>query len=269
MELSPNLFDAIAGAFDMRLGLPQEFCRNIADAVVNIGEAGRGDLIVEVGPGTGQIGQWFACPLRYAGFDLSAAMLKEFRHRLNDLGDRLLIQADGNAGWPIRDHAARIIFSSRAMHLLEPEHVASEVFRVAHGCGATLVVGRVDRDPAGVRARMAAEMLERLRGHGFQGRHGKQYNRRLFESCRGRGANVLETVTVAKWKVLISPRQSLDAWRQLKGLGGVPVPRDVRDEILSELELWAEEVFGGLDKEFESDESYALRSVRVPPARPE
>lgn len=269
MEPSPNLFDAIAGAFDTRLGLPQEFCRGIANAVVNIAEAGPGDLIVEVGPGTGQIGQWFAGPLRYAGFDLSAAMLEEFRNRLNGRGDRLLIQADGNAGWPIRDRAARIIFSSRALHLLEPEHVASEVFRVAHTSGATLIAGRVDRDPASVRARMAAEMLERLRGHGYQGRRGKQHHRRLFELCRRDGANILETVTVAKWKVLISPRQSLAAWRQLKGLGGVPVPRSVRNEILAELELWAEEVFGGLDKEFESDESYALRSVRVSPARPE
>jgi ubiquinone/menaquinone biosynthesis C-methylase UbiE len=269
MELSPNLFDAIAGAFDARLGLPEEFCRNIADAVVNIAHAEPGDLIVEVGPGTGQIGQWFDRPMRYAGFDLSAAMLKEFFRRLNGPGDRLLIQADGNAIWPIRDRAARIIFSSRAMHLLEPEHVASEVFRVAHERGATLIVGRVDRDPASVRSRMAAEMLERLRKHGFQGRRGKQHNRRLFELCSREGADVLETVIVARWKVLISPRQSLDAWRQLKGLGGVPVPRNVRDEILSELGLWAEEVFGGLDKEFESDESYALRSVRVTPARPE
>ncbi|MGA9770424.1 MAG: class I SAM-dependent methyltransferase [Blastocatellia bacterium] len=265
MELSPNLFDPIAGAFDARLGLPEEFCRNIADAVVSIAQAEPGDLIVEVGPGTGQIGQWFDRPIRYVGFDLSAAMLKEFCRRLNDPGNKLLIQADGNAGWPIRDRAARIIFSSRAVHLLEPEHVASEVFRVAHARGATLIVGRVDRDPASVRSRMAAEMLERLRKHGFQGRRGKQYNRRLFELCCSEGADSLETVTVARWKVMISPSQSLDAWRQLKGLGGVPVPRNVRDEILSELELWAEEVFGGLSNEFESDESYTLRSVRVTP----
>jgi ubiquinone/menaquinone biosynthesis C-methylase UbiE len=269
MGPSPNLFDAIAGAFDTRLGLPQEFCHNIASAVVNIAGAGPGDLIVEVGPGTGQIGQWFDHSVCYAGFDLSAAMLKEFCNRLNDPGDRLLIQADGNAGWPIRDGAARIIFSSRAMHLLEPEHVASEVLRVAHTLGATLVVGRVDRDPASVRSRMAAEMLDRLHRHGFQGRRGKQHNRRLFELFRRGGANILETVTVARWKVLISPRQSLDAWRQLKGLGGVPVPRVARDEILAELASWAEEVFGGLDKEFESDESYTLHSVRVSPARPE
>jgi ubiquinone/menaquinone biosynthesis C-methylase UbiE len=266
MELSPNLFDPIAGAFDARLGLPEEFCRNIAGAVVNIAQAEPGDLMVEVGPGTGQIGQWFDRPIRYLGFDLSAAMLKEFCRRLNDSENKLLIQADGNAGWPIRDRVARIIFSSRAIHLLEPEHVASEVFRVARAGGATLIVGRVDRDPASVRSRMAAEMLERLRKHGFQGRRGRQQNRRLFELCCRKGADILETVTVARWKVMTSPRQSLDAWRQLKGLGGIPVPRNVRDEILSELELWAEEVFGDIGNEFESDESYALRSVRVTPA---
>jgi ubiquinone/menaquinone biosynthesis C-methylase UbiE len=267
MRPSPNLFDGIARIFDTRLGLPPEYCRDIADAVTGLAGAMPGDLILEVGPGTGQIGQWFDRPMRYVGFDLSAAMLKEFRDRLSDLGDRELVQADGNAGWPIRDGAARVIFSSRAMHLLEPEHVASEVARVAHRSGATLVVGRVDRDPASVRARMAAEMLELLHRHGFQGRRGKQQNRKLFELCRRDGAAVFEKVTVARWSVLVSPRQSLDAWRQLKGLGGVPVPPNVRDEILTELELWAEENFGGVGKEFESTETYVLRSVQVSPAQ--
>src|SRR5688572_24281201 len=159
MHASPELFDGQAGLFERRAGLPEAACRAIAKKVIEIGEAGSGDLIVEIGSGTGQIGQWFEAPVRYAGFDLSAGMLKEFSRRL----DSDLIQADANASWPLADGVAHVIFGSRAVHLLQQEHVAHEVFRVASSTGATLILGRVERNPDSVRARMTQEMNERLR----------------------------------------------------------------------------------------------------------
>ena len=256
MNASPELFDGQAGLFERRAGLPEACCHAIAKRVIEIGEAKAGDLIVEIGSGTGQIGQWFEAPVRYAGFDLSAGMLKESR-RLD------LIQADANASWPLADGVARVIFSSRAVHLLRQEHVAHEVFRLASSDGATLVLGRVEREPDSVRARMAREMNERLRGHGFVGRRGERHNRKLFELCCDRGAVELEPVAVAQWRTSASPRQSLDSWHSLDGLGGIPVPPPTRTEILRELEGWAEEEFGGLDQEFESRETYVLKSLRV------
>lgn len=260
MRASPELFDGQAGVFERRAGLPEACCRAIAKKVIEIGEAKSRELIVEIGCGTGQIGQWFEAPVRYAGFDLSAGMLKEFSRRC----DCDLIQADANASWPLADGVARVIFSSRAVHLLSQEHVAHEVFRVASSTGATLILGRVEREPESVRARMAKEMNERLRQHGFAGRRGERQNRKLFELCSARGAVTLEPVAVAQWRVSASPRQSLDSWHGLAGLGGIPVPAPTRAEILRELESWAEEVFGGLDQEFESEETYVLKSLRVP-----
>jgi len=260
-KCSPELFDGQARLFERRAGLPEDCCRAIAKKVIEIGEVKPGDLIVEIGSGTGQLGRWFEAPVRYAGFDLSAGMLKEFRRRL----DCNLIQADANASWPLADGVARVIFSSRAVHLLQQEHVALEVFRVASSTGATLILGRVERKPESVRARMAKEMNERLRQHGFVGRRGERQNRKLFELCCQRGAVELETLAVAQWQVMASPRQSLESWHALTGLGGIPVPASTRAEILRELESWAEEVFGGLDQEFESDETYVLKSLRVPP----
>jgi SAM-dependent methyltransferase len=254
---SPELFDGQAGLFERRAGLPETVCRAIAKKVIEIGEAKSGDLIVEIGSGTGQIGQWFEAPVRYAGFDLSAGMLKECSRRLD------LIQADANASWPLIDGAARVIFSSRAVHLLQQEHVAHEVFRVASSTDATLILGRVEREPDSVRARMAKEMNQRLRRHGFAGRRGERQNRKLFEMCCDRGAVTLEPAAVAQWRILASPRQSLESWQGLTGLGGIPVPGPTRAEILRELEGWAEEEFGGLDQEFESDETYVLKSLRV------
>jgi SAM-dependent methyltransferase len=258
MHASPELFDGQAGLFERRAGLPETVCCAIAKKVIEIGEANAGDLIVEVGSGTGQIGQWFEAPVRYAGFDLSAGMLKECSHRLD------LIQADANVSWPLADGVARVIFSSRAVHLLQQEHVAHEVFRVASSTGAMLVLGRVEREPESVRARMAKEMNERLRRHGFAGRRGERQNRKLFELCCERGAVAMEPVPVGQWRTVATPRQSLDSWHGLAGLGGIAVPAPTRAEILRELEGWAEEEFGGLDQEFESEETYVLKPLRVP-----
>jgi len=259
-----ELFDDQAAVFDQRAGLPGEYCRAIARAVVEIGQLAPGDLIVEVGPGTGQIGQWFSAPIRYVGIDKSAGMLKQLRLlRGRSAGDQVLVRTDANQGWPLASGVARVIFSSRAMHLLDQELAASEVFRVASPRGATLIIGRVDRPPESVRARMAREMNDGLRRHGYEGHRGEQRNRKLFESCRLRGGQVLEPVTVATWKVLASPRQSLDSWRGLKGLGGVPVPAETKERVLAELEAWAEEAFGVLDRQLESEELYVLRALRI------
>jgi ubiquinone/menaquinone biosynthesis C-methylase UbiE len=259
-----ELFDDQAAAFEQRAGLPADYCREIATTVVEIGQVGQGDLILEIGPGTGQIAQWLQPASRYVGFDLSGGMLKESQRRLCHDGNRSLIQADANAGWPLASGSARVIFSSRALHLLDHEHVAFEVFRVASGEGATLIFGRIERHRESVRGRMAKEMIERLRRRGFEGRRGERQNQKLVESCCRRGAEALELLHVARWNVSSSSRQSVDSWRCLTGLGGIRVPANIRDEILKELEAWAEKEFGGLDREYESEESYVLRPLRIP-----
>jgi ubiquinone/menaquinone biosynthesis C-methylase UbiE len=261
---SAELFDGQAGFFEKRAGLPEDCCRDIANAVVELGEIGPADILVEVGAGTGQIGRWFGEPLRYVGLDLSAGMLNEFsRYRDIDPASRLLVQSDANASWPLADGTARVVFSSRTVHLLDQEHVACEFLRVASSAGATLILGRVEREPESVRARMAKEMNERLRAHGFAGRRGERQHRKLFELCSRSGVVALEPLSVAKWRTIASPRQSLDSWRSKRGLGGLPVPDAIRAEVFRELEGWAEEVFGGLDREFESEETYVLKSLRL------
>lgn len=259
----PEFFDHQAASFERRAGLPESYCSEIARAVIEIGEAGAGDLVVELGPGTGQIGRWFDAGVRYVGLDLSIEMLREFRARLGDghVG-KALVRADAQGSWPIADASARVVFGSRAVHLLDQEHVARELFRVAARDGAMLIVGRVRREPQSIRARMSREMNERLRERGFEGRGGERQNRKLFEACSRRGAKILEPVTVARWTVSASPQVSLDSWRSLVSLGGINVPSEVRDEILKELEGWACKEFGALDREFESEETYVLYPLR-------
>lgn len=259
-----EFFDHQAAIFERRAGLPEVCSREIARAVLEIAGARAGNLIVELGPGTGQIGRWFSGPVRYVGLDLSEGMLREFRARLReDFGGRALVRADANGSWPLANASAHVIFGSRAVHLLDAEHVARETFRVASTKGATLIIGRVRREPQSMRARMAREMNERMRRRGFEGRGGERQNRRLFEACARLGAEILEPATVARWPVASSPRASLDSWRGLVSLGGINIPPGERDEILTELEGWAEKEFGGLDVESESEETYVLYPLRL------
>jgi SAM-dependent methyltransferase len=258
------LFDNQATAFEQRAGLPEHYCLDIANSVIEIGQVRPNDLILEIGPGTGQIAEWFEKTSAYVGFDLSGGMLREAQRRLDTARNGSLVQADANASWPLASGSTRVIFSSRALHLLDHEHVAGEVFRVASDEGAHLVLGRVQRDRESVRARMAKEMIGRLRQHGFEGRRGEQQNQKLIDSCCSRGAEDRGVKHVARWRVTTSPRQSVESWRCLSGLGGIKVPPNTRDEILDEMEAWAEREFGGLDRGIESEEVYAIRSLRIP-----
>ncbi len=263
-DAGPELFDVQAASFDKRTGLPEDCCRAVARKLVEFARETEGGLVVEVGCGTGQIGRWVEAPAVYVGFDYSLNMLREFRRRLGaTVNPPPLIHADANAAWPFADGAASVVFSSRAAHLLEQEHFASEVLRLASPRGATLVTGRVERTRGSVKERMAHEMNERLRQRGLKGRRGERRNRRLFEACERRGAVVLEPFNVATWNSKASPRQSLESWRRLKGLGGIEVSEEVRSEILAELETWAAAEFGSLDEEFEFEETYVLSPLRV------
>lgn len=249
---SPTPFDGQAAAFDRRAGLPEEECRAVAAAVLRLAGAGPGDRIVEIGAGTGLIGRWF--PDSYVGLDVSLGMLAVFRRRAPQAG---LVQADGAKAWPLPDGCARAVFSSRAIHLLPLDLAVSEVSRV----GAACVLGWVERRPESIKARMSREMQRRLRERGFPARSAG--SRRVLGALRERGAHDLEKVVVASWPARHTPRQSLDDWRSKEGLGGIVLPPGVQDEVLRELEAWAEETFGDLDASLETEDAYVLEGVSL------
>jgi methyltransferase family protein len=262
---SPTPFDAQAPEFDRRMGLPEADCRAIAAAVLALGEARSGDLrsdlIVEIGAGTGMIGRWFLDhPVRYLGLDLSRDMLEVFRRR-SGAGRAGLVQADAAEPWPLPAGVARIVFSSRAIHLLPPEHVVAEVLRVTAGEGGACVLGWVDRRSESVKARMSRQMRQLMKARGFSPR--TSGGRPLLEAFRQRGAAELPRTAVARWTVSESPRQSLERWRSKVGLGGSVLPPGVQEEILGDLETWAVAVFGDLDAIEEAEETYVLEGVRV------
>src|SRR5205807_597440 len=179
-----------------------------------------GDVVLEVGVGTGQIGLALCqLPLCYVGFDASAAMLEVFKRRHRESGRPVsLIDSDGNDHWPADDGSVNVVFSSRAVHLLRVDHVVEEVFRVASPIGATLVLGRLKREKQSLRARIRQEMRERLRQLGYTGHEGQQKESEILDACVRRGATRLERRVVAMWPVQHSAAQMLASWREKSGL---------------------------------------------------
>jgi ubiquinone/menaquinone biosynthesis C-methylase UbiE len=267
MNNRPAAFDAQAAMFDQRTGLPAQHCQAIAQAVLRLAEAMPGDLIFEVGAGTGMLGTWLARPpLRYVGLDLSRAMLEAFHRRLASPSPMsLLLQADGNHQWPLADGAVRVIFSSRALHLLDLAHVVDESCRVAQPDGASLIIGRIQRPPGSFPTTLQQAMQRLLRQQGFSSHAGEQHQRQLLATFKQRGGEVFEPVVVVRWTVMRTPWQSIPAWQSKPGLAGLDMPAVIQRAILEELGRWAQSVFGDLHRQVSCEEAYVLQGVNLRP----
>ncbi len=263
-------FDDQSETYDRRASLAETHCLKIADAVLSITNAQPNDCLVEVGAGTGSISKWLIHhPRQYVGFDISRKMLLQFQSRCDEnQRHKILLQADGNLRWPIGDRQAHIMFSSRAIHLLDSNHVVQEIFRIANPGRAMFLIGRIQRQQESVRARMRHEMRRRLHLQGYQARGGEQHRDRLIQLFCQLGAQRLDPVVVSEWSVSHTPFQSIESWQNKIGLAGIHVSSKVKEKMLRELKTWAESTFEGLHQPLESKESYVLDGVRIESANP-
>lgn len=258
-------FDEQAKTFETRTGLSKSTCQAIVQNALELADLQSGDLIIEVGAGTGQIGQWFAAqPMDYWGFDLSAGMLEEFRQHLDHPGDNVhILQGDANQQWPIADATANLIFGSRVLHLLDLDQVVRESLRIAQP-GATVLMGNIKRQKTSVKSQMREKMQNLLAQNTLQGRKKKQLMKQLIDCFVHHGAQPIEPITVSRWEVISTPRQSLDSWSGKAHLAGIELTEDLKQSILHHLQTWAEDTFGSLDRPIASEETYILQGVRLP-----
>ena len=148
-----STFDQQAPGYDARVGLPESVGAAVAAEIMVCAELQTDDLVLELGVGTGEIGVHLArLPVRYVGLDSSQAMLDVFRAK-GILGSSSLIVADCNQPWPLPDGSAAVVFASRVIHLLDPEHITRETVRICRSAGY-LILGRVLRDPDSLKSRL-------------------------------------------------------------------------------------------------------------------
>ncbi len=288
MTDAPAHFDPQAESFDRRAGLPAGVARDVANSIAEIAEAEAEEVrsdgmrtLLEVGAGTGEIGIELLRPaalapvsVAYVGFDLSRRMVALFRDRLaaGDVASTrgaVLAVADGSAAWPVRAGSVDLIFGSRSLHLLDPEHVVDECSRIAGASGALLLLGRVERDEDSVREVMRREMHSRLRELGLRARSGGRHRDALLRAAEARGGSRLNPVTAAEWTVEITPRTALESWKRTGGLGGRSPSAEDKEAILAGLARFAEREYDGLDTVVRSNERYRIEGARIAPMRAE
>jgi len=256
-------FDDQAPRYDERAGLPSEVGELVARSIVRQASAGPGDLLVELGAGTGEIGLHLArLPIRYVGVDSSSLMLHEFREKAGDLTPSLLL-ADCNQAWPFGDGAAAVIFASRAIHLLDPQHVVRETVRVGRR-GGFLILGRLLREPDSIRERLRRRRQELLVEAGLNPRNGAAGTRRVVALCQDAGAESLGRQIVADWTGETSPAEVLAGWESLSRVGSLSLDDDLRARILDEVRSWAQMEIGDIDRAEVFHEQYAIDVLRFP-----
>ncbi len=260
-------FDGQALDFDQRAGLPEGVAPQIAAALAELVPPGSG-VILDVGAGTGQIGEHLVRvrgarrQSRYVGMDVSGPMLAVFRRKLGT--GVALVRADAGAPWPIASGGVKLVFLSRAAHLLPPAVLVEETLRVASPEGALAVFGGVRSDPESLRALLRREMRRLLAEHGVEARRANDSQHRLAEDLAARGGEVLPVQAASSWSVVHRAGDSLAAWRAKSGLGGRAVSPEVQERVLSSLEDWIRERYGSLDVARDATERYELAAVRLP-----
>jgi ubiquinone/menaquinone biosynthesis C-methylase UbiE len=259
-------FDEQAEIFESRAGLPEGVPAQVAEAVLRYAGLRPDDLVVEIGAGTGLIGQWLArSQVRYLGMDSSQPMLDLFAPRLPRRRHVSLRHADANQRWPVADHTARAVFGSRVFQLLDIDHLISEACRVAHPGGAVLVQGTIERSPDSPKVLARRTLHELLTARGFKPRPAGRLLRRVLERAEAAGGTILPPHTVATWQREVRPPEVLDDWRQKWSMGGITPPAEVAAAVLDELSRWATDTFGDPAATVVTAESYVLEGVRLPP----
>lgn len=277
-------FDGQTESFDERAGIGSEAGEQIARVIVELAGLGPSDLVLEIGAGTGELGQHLArLPLRYLGLDLSRPLLSVFGAKLAGVP---LAVADCEQPWPLPDGSVKAIVAARVAHRLRAAPVAREVSRVLRP-GGVLLIGQIERDPASLMEQLRAQR-RRITGGG-PGEHGVRQERRnarpLIESLVAEGAVVLPPRVVARWERGHSPRQIIAGWAGLQrgpGAGDrsgaadrpggrrrrerefVELDEDRRAAVLRELVAWAEATYGDLDQPRLDAERFELRGVALP-----
>jgi ubiquinone/menaquinone biosynthesis C-methylase UbiE len=262
-------FDGQAEQFDDSAGLERGVGRSIAQAIRELSGCTGDDILLDVGAGTGAIGVHFAgLSSRYVGLDRSRPMLEIFQRKLTAWPKHmLLLQADSDRRWPIRDHALAVIFASRVAHHLQTQHFVQEVFRVARS-GGHLLLGHVRREADSLPSRLQRYKRTVLAEYGVRTRAGHRAIQEITDTCCLRCASPLPPTTVTQWSRTTTARRLLASWEKKpqlnSGVEGNALDAAQRAAAVNVLTSWAQDEFGDLDRPHEFSETYALEAVRLP-----
>jgi SAM-dependent methyltransferase len=239
-------FDTIAADFDRFRALPAGVPAAIRNALWEALPSTPGALLLDLGAGTGRIGEAFAASGdAYIAVDPSAGMLAHFAAKAASRG--------GPAPWLVQADGQSLPFPAAAFDAVLLVQVLSgapgwrkllvESQRILRPGGA-LVLGKTVGPPDGIDARMRAQLGLILSEVGVDSRR-PGAGRDEARGWLAQQARCLPEVVAARWDAPRSPRDFLA--RHATGARFTALPQSVREEALWRLAEWAVSTFGTLD----------------------
>jgi ubiquinone/menaquinone biosynthesis C-methylase UbiE len=250
-------FDAVAADFDRFRALPSGVPETIRAAFWNALACPPGARLLDLGAGTGRIGDAFvAAGDAYVAVEPSAGMLARFAAKATLRGRPAprLVQADGRT-LPFADAAFDAVLLVQVLSGAPGwRRLLAEAKRVLRPGGA-LVLAKTVRPPDGIDARMRAQLSEILAEMGIDERR-PGADRDEARGWLAPEAQRLAEVVAARWDAPRSPRDFLD--RHATGARFTALPKSVREESLERLAQWAVETFGSLDVTINEPHTFML-----------
>ena len=248
----PSNFDDNAASFERHRAMPGSVLEAIRKTVWECTGLGRSARVLDLGAGSGRIGRAFVeANDAYVGVDFSLAMLREFRARNSAA---CLIQADGGR-LPFPDASFDLVM---LMQVLNGTHnwrdMLNETVRVV-APGGSVVVGHTVTPPAGIDARMKAQLSLILEEMGVASNLSGKSREKSLDWLQT-ASSKMGQATAASWTVKRTPREFLD--RHSSGARFSKLPPEIQTEALQKLSTWAAAACGSLDQVFSETHTFEL-----------
>jgi len=252
-----SAFDPIAAEFERLRPLPAGLPAAVRSAVWRTLGSGARARVLEVGAGTGRIGEAFLdLGDHYVAVDTSEKMLGRFAEKVNKSVKRVasLVQADGRS-LPFADGSFDIVVmvqvvSGQAAWL----QLLTEARRVLCAGGA-VVLGRANGPDDGIDQQLRAQLGQILATLGVDASRpgaGREEARSWLSPSASRTVEVI----AAHWVEERTPRQFLV--RHASGARFAVLALSTKDEALRQLADWAVSTFGSLDVRFAEPHAFVL-----------
>ncbi|HEY2392393.1 MAG TPA: class I SAM-dependent methyltransferase [Candidatus Angelobacter sp.] len=247
-----SAFDAVASNFERFRALPPGVPEAIRSEVLGAATVPLPARVLDLGAGTGRFGKVFIeAGDRYAGVDMSLAMLREFQSSSHGA---FLAQADGRQ-LPFRDGIFDIVL---LMHVLSGttawRPMIEEVRRVCRS-GGVVAVGRTDSPEAGINVQLKHQLKKTLEAMGVSWHRSQRAHREALGHLKLFATRHVLT-QAASWNHSETAQDFIS--RHRSGARFAALPHDVQEQALQKLGAWAKETFGSMDRKFDEQRSFEL-----------
>jgi ubiquinone/menaquinone biosynthesis C-methylase UbiE len=253
-----SAYDRIAPSFDRQRALPAGVMQSVRGAVLAALGHAPAPRILDLGAGSGRIGQGFVVAGDdYVGVDLAAGMLQIFAGKETGGHRAALVQADGCA-LPFEDASFDAVLLVAVFgDLPDWRPLVAEARRVLRPHGV-VVIGRTATPDDGIDERLK-QRLDLLLDERLP-RIPRKNGRKNAASYLSEIASSSTHLVPANWPVQRSVRQFLE--RHSGGARFSRLPLSVREEALAELAVWAEAQFGSLETAFTETHRFEMQVFR-------